>query len=579
MQNWKSMMGCAGLALTLAWVAPLPLTAEEDVNSACLDCHLDEEDVEMIAASVHAESGCVDCHSDLTAEHPDDDVLPGAVKCIECHEEAGVSYALSVHGPGSLDGTHEAADCADCHGGHNVLPTFSLASPLHHSRQAETCGQCHEEAARDVQASVHGKSTATGRREAATCTDCHSEHRIEPLKGASARKSSEVCSNCHSSERINTKYHLPGDRVSSFFESYHGLAARYGSTVAANCGSCHGAHKVLPSSDPESTIHKDRLVETCGQCHPGATEGFAQGPVHLDLAGSNGDLGGQINWWVRRVYLLLIFGVIGAMLLHNGLLFAKKLAASRRGKPRTVVRMTRSQRVQHFVLLTSFIILAVTGFALRFPDSWLAWSLGANEPLRQWSHRIAGVVLLAVGVWHIVYLALTREGRQLFKDFFPTAKDLSDMWTNARYLIGRSKVRPRFARFGYAEKLEYWAVLWGTVIMGVTGLMIWLMIDVTQVLPRWTIGVATTIHYYEAVLACLAIVVWHFYHVIFDPDVYPVNWAWWDGKVSAEWHEHEHPLGRRAAPPSGPEYRPSGYVSGGGGAAPQEPPPVEKVGK
>jgi hypothetical protein len=78
--------------------------------------------------------------------------------------------------------------------------------------------------------------------------------------------------------------------------------------------------------------------------------------------------------------------------------------------------------------------------------------------------------------------------------------------------------------------------------MGVTGLMIWFKIDVTWLCPRWIVDVATTIHYYEAILACLAIVVWHFYHVLFAPGIYPMNFAWWDGKVSKKWHEEEHPL-------------------------------------
>ena len=115
-----------------------------------------------------------------------------------------------------------------------------------------------------------------------------------------------------------------------------------------------------------------------------------------------------------------------------------------------------------------------------------------------------------------------------------------------RYLCGLSKDKPKIGRFGYAEKMEYWAVVWGTVIMGVTGLMIWFKMDVTHWLPRWMVDVALTIHYYEAILACLAILVWHFYHVIFDPDVYPLNMACWDGKVSAHWQAEEHPLDKAA---------------------------------
>src|ERR1051326_1777162 len=90
--------------------------------------------------------------------------------------------------------------------------------------------------------------------------------------------------------------------------------------------------------------------------------------------------------------------------------------------------------------------------------------------------------------------------------------------------------------------MEYWAVIWGIIIMGATGLAIWFKLDATKFLPRWILDVALTIHYYEAILACLAIVVWHFYHVIFDPDVYPFNSACWKGKVSNKWQQEEHPM-------------------------------------
>jgi formate dehydrogenase gamma subunit len=218
--------------------------------------------------------------------------------------------------------------------------------------------------------------------------------------------------------------------------------------------------------------------------------------------------------------------------------------------------MNLTQRWQHAVLALSFIVLAITGFALRFPDSWVARMLGSSEPFRRWSHRVAGVVLLMVGLYHIIYILATANGRKLVKDLLPTRKDLTDVLDALRYLVGLSPEKPRIGRFGYSEKMEYWAVVWGTVIMGVTGLMIWFKMDVTQWLPRWAVDVALTIHYYEAILACLAIVVWHFYHVMFDPDVYPLNLACWDGRVSEHWQEEEHPLDTPArvppAPPTGP---------------------------
>jgi formate dehydrogenase gamma subunit len=546
----------AMLALAILTVSQ----AAELKNSDCLDCHSDKTlyktnaagkgislfvEEARLAASVHKTNTCAACHADITAKHPDDNVAVKTVQCARCHEKQSETYGASVHGLALAKGIKAAASCSDCHDGHSILRPTSPASPLHFSRLAETCGACHDQEAKDVEASVHGKAVASGHREAPTCTDCHSEHRISGLKTSSTLQISlDVCSKCHASERMNTKYNLPPDRVKTFFESYHGLAAQYGSTLAANCASCHGVHKILPSSDPRSTIYVTNLVVTCGKCHPGASENFVRSKVHVDTEAANlgGGTGEQINWWVRRIYLVLIVGTIGFMLAHNILLFAKKIRARYLAADLTVLRMNLSQRRQHIVLATSFIVLAVTGFALKFPDSWIGKAMGSNEMFRRWSHRIAGVALLAVGLYHLIYILTKKEGRQLVKDMLPVTTDAKDLAASARYLAGLSADKPKIGRFGYAEKMEYWAVIWGTIIMGVTGLMIWFKIDVTRFLPRWAVDVGLTIHYYEAILACLAIVVWHFYHVIFDPDVYPLNWACWKGKVSRHWQDEEHPL-------------------------------------
>jgi formate dehydrogenase gamma subunit len=536
------------------------LQADEIKNTTCLECHSDKTltttnsagkeislyvDVTRLAASVHATNSCASCHSDITSKHPDDNVRAQTVTCGKCHSKQSESYGASVHGVAKARGQAQAATCSDCHDGHSILRPTSPESPLHFSKLAQTCGACHAQQSKDVADSVHGQALAAGHRDAPTCTDCHSEHKIVGLKANSSLAiSTEVCSRCHASERLNTKYRMPADRVKTFFESYHGLAAQYGSTIAANCGSCHGAHKILPSVDPRSTIHASHLVETCGKCHPGATDKFVQSKIHVDAASARAgvDVGQKINWWVRRLYLGLIVGVIGTMLLHNGLAFGKKVAARYRTADHAVLRMDLSQRLQHLVLGLSFVALALTGFALKFPDSWLAKCLGSHEDFRRWSHRIAGLVLLGIGAYHLVYILCTKEGRRLVKDMFPVKKDVQDAWNNGTYLLGAREEKPKFARFGYAEKMEYWAVIWGTIIMGFTGMMIWLKMGVTHFLPRWAVDVALTIHYYEAILACLAIVVWHFYHVIFDPDVYPFNSACLNGKVSRHWQEEEHPL-------------------------------------
>jgi len=291
-------------------------------------------------------------------------------------------------------------------------------------------------------------------------------------------------------------------------------------------------------------ISAGNLQQTCGQCHVGAGANFTNGKIHLtsDLASEvsshdKGILGTRI---VRLIYLPLIFLVIGGMVIHNALVWRKKVIA-KRNHPRTIVRLSPNQRAQHWLLLTSFIVLVLSGFALQYPDSWLAWFLG-SEFLRRIIHRIAAVVMILVGIYHLLYLTLTSEGRLWLKDMLPRLQDVKNLIGNFAYYLGVKKEKPRIARFGYAEKAEYWAVVWGTIIMGLTGLMIWFKLGVFGFMPRWWLEIALSVHFYEAVLATLAIIVWHFYHVLFDPDVYPVNFALIDGRVSEEWYKEEHEL-------------------------------------
>jgi formate dehydrogenase gamma subunit len=312
-----------------------------------------------------------------------------------------------------------------------------------------------------------------------------------------------------------------------------------GSGIVANCSSCHGVHNIYRSTDPRSTINRVNLAKTCGQCHPGAGERFAQVKVHVGVPLSK-DIGSLGAMWVRRIYVPMIFLVIGGMLLHNFVLWRRKLMLRRNVPARTVQRMNLSQRVQHWLILSSFIVLAVTGFALKYPDSPLAWVLGSSETVRRMGHRIAAVVMIGAGLYHLVYLLSTREGRRLFLDFLPTFQDLRDVRENLFYHLGWSKQAPKFGRFTYGEKAEYLALAWGTFLMAATGLLMWFKLQAGAWFTGASVDIATAIHFYEAVLAVLAIVVWHFYQVMFDPDVYPIDWTFWDGRMSAERAHHHH---------------------------------------
>jgi cytochrome b subunit of formate dehydrogenase len=398
--------------------------------------------------------------------------------------------------------------------------------------------------------SIHGQGIARGNGLAPVCTDCHGIHSIKSHVNPSSpdaenNVSRDICARCHQGVRLSQEFGVPGNRVSSYFDSYHGLAAEGGSVIAANCSSCHGVHNILPSSDPRSTINRANLDATCGKCHKGVTRKFTLTKVHMD-AGQSADIGTIVVRWVRWIYLVLIAAVIGLMFLHNAIIWRKKAVVRHRMQNPSMTRMTENQRWQHLILLASFIVLVITGFALKFPDSWFAEALGMGERLRSITHRTAGVILIGAGIYHLFYLAVTREGRRLIRDFAPQPKDAFDAWGTMRYYLGLSKVKPEFGRFSYAEKAEYWALVWGTALMGVTGVMLWAKVWVGDLLARWWVDVATAVHFYEAILATLAILVWHFYQVFFDPDVYPMNWAWWDGTMFVEHYREEHGLDTEA---------------------------------
>ena len=536
---------------------------------SCSKCHAEADHGYFL--SIHAQARakgdanaptCTSCHGGpheiLPPSDPKSKVAHGNIPatCGSCHgqkfvmEKEGLSsatfvnYEESVHGKAVTAGSTKAAVCTDCHGSHEIRPANDPKSGIYKPNVPGTCAKCHDNMRQQYVQSIHWQAVERGDFEAPVCTDCHGIHTIKShldpessvFAGNLARA---VCANCHESMRMSEDYGFSGRRMTTYAASYHGLASRLGSTVVANCASCHGAHDILPSSDPRSSINKANLVKTCGQCHPGATDKFVQGKVHIDVPLS-ADISSIAIRWIRRIYIPMIIMVIGGMLLHNFLIWRKKAIAKRKAVQRTVVRLTLLQRIQHWCLLSSFITLVITGFALAYPASWLGMVFGEN--VRRYGHRIAAVVLLATGIYHAYYLIAIKEGRRALKDLLPTLKDGFDIRENLGYYFGLSSKRPAFARFNYAEKAEYWALVWGYFLMGITGLMAWFQVWVSHWLPRWSVDVALAVHFYEAVLATLAIVVWHLYQVIYDPDVYPLNWAFWDGKMPEELYHEEHPL-------------------------------------
>jgi cytochrome b subunit of formate dehydrogenase len=522
--------------------ALLGLLLGGNASAAAVDCTACHDQGQKLAKSAHAGLTCDTCHDGYNAAtHPEGITKPA---CATCHADQAGDYALGVHGQARKAGNDSAPDCSLCHGGaHELLDPRSQAF---RTALPDTCGMCHSDVADQYRSSVHGQALARGIAQAPVCTDCHGEHNIlKPSNAASpvnAAHIRETCGSCHGDVRLSRQFGMPTDRLVSFDASYHGLASQAGSQSVANCASCHGVHNILPSSDPKSTINPKNLPATCGKCHPGAGTRFAISQVHLTADSASEPAALR---WVRQFYLLLIPVTIGLMLLHNGGDWGRKLirlrgrvrlapaAPPRVAHGRGEIRMLPFERVQHALLALSFLTLVWTGFALKYPDQWWARPLLLMEgryPMRSLIHRVAASVFLAVSVTHAISLMVNRKLREHWKEMLPSVNDPREALSNFAYNLGLGDQPPGRSPHSYIEKAEYWAVVWGAVVMAASGLMLWANSLALRFLPKLWLDVATSVHFYEALLATLAIVVWHFYSSIFDPDVYPLNTAFLTGR-------------------------------------------------
>jgi cytochrome b subunit of formate dehydrogenase len=530
----------AFLALCLALSAPAWAQLPEEAET-CRSCHSPDGGaplprLEAYARSAHKDLACTACHTKAgDMPHPTKMAPPD---CASCHEKSDASYKTTVHGLARARGSKKAATCADCHGDHGVLRGMDSGSKASKGNLSHTCGRCHKAEATQYARSVHGKAVDHGVKEAPTCTDCHGEHTLrspsDPSSSVSSAAVTKTCSSCHASERLIGMFNLPAGQVTSFMNSYHGLASRNGSGLhVANCASCHGFHDVLPSSDPASRVSPANVAKTCGQCHAGAALRLGTGKVHAALSGSGE--GSDAARLFRLFYLFAIPMTLGGMLVHNLLDLARKTVTGdlRPMREEEDPMLTGNERVQHAVLGLSFTLLAYSGFALKFPGQWwgapFEW-LGGEE-FRRWAHRGSAIAFTALSVYHFLYLTAFRAGRARLMALLPAKRDLTDPIKVLAYNAGAARTRPLMPRFSYIEKAEYWALVWGSGVMLVTGAVLAFDSASLRNLPLWAIEASRVVHFMEAVLATGAILLWHGYWVAFDPEVYPMSWAWLTGKV------------------------------------------------
>ena len=208
---------------------------------------------------------------------------------------------------------------------------------------------------------------------------------------------------------------------------------------------------------------------------------------------------------------------------------------------RTYERFPLARRIEHLIMLLSFTTLGLTGLPQKFPSSDLAIAfvniLGGIENLRT-IHHFAAVVMMLGTAWHIIVFGYMGYVRRTRLSMLPSLQDMKDGWQALIYNIGRTKTPPQMGRYTFEEKLEYWAFVWGAIVMGATGFMMWNPISTAQFLPGEVIPAAKAAHGGEAVLAVLAIIIWHMYGV----HIKRFNKAMWTGKMSEAEMLHEHPL-------------------------------------
>jgi formate dehydrogenase gamma subunit len=560
--------------------------------ATCTNCH--EQVVESYNKSAHNtrtfkdnRAECSSCHGpahDISYETDSADKLMSPQRqpetCGECHRESLVDkYMMSTHGNLLTEGSEDGPTCMTCHSGyleleaqqkvaeidmaainrssnidfHNIKIADLQRNPVFKLEMLFKCSSCHSESWEQFRYSAHSVALLENNViESACCTCCHSSHQILPPSNPESTvyptKIQQDCRACHADERLVAKLGMNLEVVDTFEQSYHGRAGTMGGVEAANCASCHNNHSIFAHSDPRSSVHPDNLQQTCGDCHPDASENFVQGIIHTEK-----EEGGTSFWanLVKNVYVWLIIVVIGGMVVHNLMDFWRKLhnRSKRMRKEPAVERLSKLERITHAILIFSFFLLVYTGFALVWPKSWWVWPLNTLGPLlgidgeifRSLTHRIAGVLLSAISIYHVGYLAFHKRGREQLGHMLPRKRDLRDVFHNIAWFIGKRKERPEFDRFSYMEKAEYWALVWGTIVMMITGAILMFPVLTTSILPGEIWNIALVIHFYEAILATLAIIAWHFYFVMFNPDESPLSMTFINGRMLLEELQHCHP--------------------------------------
>ncbi len=542
------------------------LVSIDKLDNVCISCHegyqesihtpIDNHDPAMVT--------CVVCHTGHETE-----MIGGNITsifdieldqvCLKCHTGKLITGSNDAHGAIHREELEkiekgEASNCGNCH-------TYHYMAPKHTNDRAleKSCDDCHPAQQAQYEKSTHFISRQKGHKEAPSCIDCHDDQRIQKSDEQFFGQSEiELCARCHDNREITMRFQLNAHVLEGYNTSYHGQMYQLGyqGEDFATCVSCHDNHSILPSDHPESSIGQNKIMETCGQCHEEVNLNFVQYLEHYTpMMETQNPVLNTIH--VFMVWLLIITLTIfgGHTLLWLIRLLIKRILEGPIHRPtkskKRVKRFTRTHRLLHIGMAGSFLTLAGTGLPLKYSHSdmanWLVHNIIGFKAAAL-AHRTAAFIMGLVFVIHLgmlLYKSLAKKEKGLFwgpNSLVPNWQDAKDFFNHMAYFIGAKKEEPKFGKWTYWEKFDYFAVFWGMFAIGLSGLTLWFPEVFTRLFPGWLLNAAHIIHSEEALLATAFIFTVHFFNTHLRPGAFPMDDVIFSGHLTEEKFEDERPL-------------------------------------
>jgi len=555
--------------ITLAWFSFTQASSQTAIvkggaERTCQACHTEPMYGKEFFNSVHGNNGCKSCHTGIREfrKHMAGDEKSVIAPCGDCHGEIATKFRNDYHY------LRQNMQCSDCHSNIHGLKKREEKLKI---AATDSCIGCHS---KDEYAALgHSASVLKGNMDSASCIDCHSLHGTPYFLDDKRGKAREriyftgKCVSCHGNAELMKRNNIETNSVASYEETHHGKVALIGyPELVAGCADCHTGHNVLPKSDPRSPVNEANLIEKCRNCHQVFHPRFVSYLSHPDYAEST-------RYRTLYVSSLFMMGLLSSVFIFFGIhtilwwrraycdVCKKTDSPSPEATPSgwdentPVRRFGITERLMHILLILSFLTLVATGMPLKYKEApWaddLIHLLGGGYMAGR-LHRTAAVILWALFFYtcwlSYKYLFPKEQGVKGWfgrligpESLFFNLKDWDDMKGMFRWFFNRGDM-PRFDRWTYWEKFDFFAVFWGMTIIGLSGLMLWFPEMWSYIVPGWVLNVAELVHSEEALLAALFIFLMHFFHNHIVPNKFPLEPNIFTGRNSLKQFMDERPL-------------------------------------